>query len=158
MSRAWVWTLASGVASAAIGLLVATALGANPGGGLNGGLLVGMAAVPAIALAYWLLFAGCTHGVARLLGGQGGFSRLAGVFAALSAPLVIVTSLLYQLPWTGVALLVLYVYWLVLYTGAVRAVHGFSLSRAVIAVLMSLALLVGAGFGTTLAAILATRA
>jgi hypothetical protein len=92
--------------------------------------------VPLGALIGVLLFAlitGITHGFAGLLGGKGTYDRLAYVYAAYSAPLLVLMTLL---AYTGYLLpLILSLYMLVLNVLAIRAVHRLGWSRAALSAL-----------------------
>jgi hypothetical protein len=80
-------------------------------------------------------FAFCAQLAARLLKGTGTQRELAYVFAAFSAPLLIVAGILDLFPLTRALLIVLYLYWMALYVVAVHAVNGISRLRAAAAVL-----------------------
>ncbi|HEU5099597.1 MAG TPA: YIP1 family protein, partial [Roseiflexaceae bacterium] len=86
-------------------------------------------------------FAGCAQVIARLLKGTGTQRELAYVFAAFSAPLLIVASIVDLIPPARVLLIILYLYWMVLYVMAVRAVNGISRLKAAMAVLAALLIL-----------------
>jgi hypothetical protein len=94
-----------------------------------------------IAVGALAAFAWCTQGVARLFNGSGTHRQLAYVFAAFSAPLLIVTSILDLIPLSRALLVVLYLYWMALYVVAVGAVNGISRVRAITAVLGALLIL-----------------
>jgi Yip1 domain len=100
-------------------------------------------AIPIYALSvtlFWAIFIGCMTGVARLLKGSGTYIQLARSCAAFSSPLIIAASVLSSIPWNGVLSLCLYVYWLILYTVALQAVHQLSRVRSFGASLISLLL------------------
>jgi hypothetical protein len=86
-------------------------------------------------------FAFCAQLAARMLKGTGTQRELASVFAAFSAPLLIIASILDLFPLTRVLLIVLYLYWMALYVVAVQAVNGISRVRAAAAVLAALLIL-----------------
>jgi hypothetical protein len=86
-------------------------------------------------------FAGCTQLLARLVKGTGTQRELAYVFAAFSAPLLIVASIVDLIPPARALLIVLYLYWMALYVMAVRAVNGISRIKAAMAVLAALLIL-----------------
>jgi hypothetical protein len=94
-----------------------------------------------IAMCYLAAFAGGAQGIARLFKGSGTYRQLVFVFAAFSAPLLIVASLLNLISLTRVLLIVLYIYWLGLYVVAVRAVNRLSRVKAIAAVLVALLIL-----------------
>jgi hypothetical protein len=79
--------------------------------------------------------------MARLFKGAGTYRQLAYVFAAFSAPLLIVASILDVIPQTRILLVGLYLYWIALYVVAVRAVNGLSALKAVAAVFGALLVL-----------------
>jgi Yip1 domain len=119
------------------------------------GLLLAIPLYALIATLSWAIFIGCMHGVARLLKGVGTYSQTACTCATFSAPLIVVASALVAIPWSGVSWsgvlsLCLYVYWLVLYTIALRAVDQFSRAKALSAVLIAVLLCSGAFLGIIL--------
>ncbi len=156
-SRALKWVVASGVASGILGSIVPVFSRLAQGEALSSGLFFALAVIPVIAVMYWLMFAGCAQGVARLLGGKGDFARLAGLVAALSSPLTIVASLLALVPWSGLLLAGLYLYWLALYAAAVQAVHGFPRTKAIGSVVLSFLLLVSVVLAVTFLAAVLSR-
>jgi hypothetical protein len=105
-------------------------------------LLLAMIPVAAlIAVGSLAAFAWAAQTVARLFKGSGTYAQLAYVLAAISAPLLIVTSIVEQIPAARMFLIVLYLYWLVQYVVAIRAVNGLAWVKAVAAVLLALLLL-----------------
>jgi hypothetical protein len=105
-------------------------------------LLLALIPVSAIlAVGVLAAFAWCTQAVARRLKGSGSQRQLAYVFGAFSAPLLIVASVLDLIPPARVLNFVLYLYWMVLYIVAVRAVNGISRVKATAAVLAGLLIL-----------------
>jgi hypothetical protein len=94
-----------------------------------------------IAVLYVAIFAWCAQGMARLFKGAGTYRQLAYVFAAFSAPLLIVASILDVIPQTRILLVGLYLYWIALYVVAVRAVSGLSALKAAAAVFGALLIL-----------------
>jgi hypothetical protein len=109
-----------------------------------------LAAIPLsalIAVAYFVAFAGCIYAGARLLKGEKGFGRLVYAFAAFSAPLIVVASVLALLPQSRALLIALYLYWMALYVVATRAVGRLSLLKATAAVLAALLALGAAWLG-----------
>lgn len=83
-----------------------------------------------VGLALFALYTGITHGLAKVLGGSGIYERLAYIYAAYTAPLLVVVVLLtitgYVLP------LILGLYILVLNVFAVRAVYRMGWVQAVV--------------------------
>jgi hypothetical protein len=105
-------------------------------------LLLAMIPVAALISVVGLAaFAWCAHTVARFLKGSGSYAALAYALAAISTPLLIVTSIVDQIPGARVVLPVLYLYWLVQYVLAIRAVSGISWAKAIVAALLALLLL-----------------
>jgi len=96
------------------------------------------ALIPVVGLA---AFAWCAHTFARLFKGSGSYAALAYTLAAISAPLLIVTSIVDQIPGVRAALLIVYLYWLVQYILAIRAVSSVSWAKAIVAMLLALLLL-----------------
>jgi hypothetical protein len=131
LRRGVTWVFIAAAAAAAIGAAYLW---------LNAGLLPSTAlfagfVVPLVCVLWLLLTAGSAHLIARLLGGSGHFDQLVGAFAASSAPLTILTILVFILP--GMfrpLLLVLASYGLILNWLALRVVHGLTPGRAFAAI------------------------
>jgi hypothetical protein len=105
-------------------------------------LLLAMIPVTAlISVCSLVAFAWCAQTVARFFKGSGVYAQLAYVLAAISAPLLIVTSIVDQIPAARMFLGVLYLYWLAQYVVAIRAVNGLTWVKAIAAVLLALLLL-----------------
>jgi hypothetical protein len=105
-------------------------------------LLLAMIPVAAlITVCALAAFAGCAQTIARMLKGSGAYAQLAYVLAAISAPLLIVASIVDQIPAARMLLVVLYCYWLAQYVMAIRAVNGLGWVKAIAAVLLGLLLL-----------------
>jgi hypothetical protein len=141
----WIWLLGSSLLSG-----VFISLGSVPartGAAMDSSLALAIAIFGLIAVLFWASFAACIQGIARLMKGEGNYQSLIFVFAAFNAPLILLASGLSLVPRSGVILMVLYPYWLALYSVAVRAAHQFSWMKAAGAVLFSLAVLSGALFG-----------
>jgi hypothetical protein len=94
-----------------------------------------------IAVCSLAAFAWCAHNVARAFNGSGAYAQLTYVLAAISAPLLIIASILDQIPVARVLLVVLYLYWLAQYVVAIRAVSGLSRVKAIVVVLIALMML-----------------
>ncbi len=94
-----------------------------------------------IAVCSLAAFAWCAHNVVRAFNGSGAYAQLAYVLAAISAPLLIIASILDQIPVARVLLIVLYIYWLAQYVVAIRAVSGLSRVKSIVVVLIALLLL-----------------
>ncbi|MEO7911236.1 MAG: hypothetical protein ABIV47_16450, partial [Roseiflexaceae bacterium] len=86
-------------------------------------------------------FVWCTQTVVRIFKGAVTQAPLAYVLAAISAPLLLVASILDQIPAIRSVLIVLYFYWLAQYVAAIRAIHGLSLLQAIEATLLALLML-----------------
>jgi hypothetical protein len=116
-----------------------------------GGLLSTICSAPLTGLFSVIGFAisvALIHWVARFLGGQGNFDRLAYAFGAISAPLTIVSGFLvpfYAIRFAAFCivplLLVLGLYAIYLQITAVKAVHGFGWLEAAIAEFLPVILL-----------------
>jgi hypothetical protein len=142
---AWMWLLGSSLLG---GLFFS--LGSVPvrtGAAMNSRLALAIAIFALMAVLSWASFAACIQGIARLMKGRGNYQSLIFVVAAFNAPLILLTSGLSLVPRGGAILMVLYLYWLALYSVAVRAAHQFSWMKAAGAVLFSLAVSSGALFG-----------
>lgn len=141
---AWIWLLGSSLLS---GLFTYLAVYARTGAAMDSSLALSVAIFALMAVLSWASFAACIQGIARLMKGGGRYQSLIFVFAAFNAPLILLASGLSLVPRGGPILTVLYLYWLGLYSVAVRAAHQFSWMKAAGAVLCSLAVLSGTLFG-----------
>jgi Yip1-like protein len=135
--RAYTWICASSLVASAISALAQMAHKPS----LDTGLLLAVPIPAVVAVLYWAALAVCTQGVARLMRGAGTYQQLVYAFAMFSAPLTLLVGLLALIPWSGLLLVGVYLYWLALYTIAVRAVHQFSRARAIVAALISFVLI-----------------
>ena len=142
---AWIWLLGSGLLSGVFMSL--GSVQARKGAALDSSLALAIAVFALMAVLSWASFAACIQGFARLMKGGGNYRSLIFVFAAFNAPLMLLTSGLSLVPRGGAILMVLYLYWLALYSVAVRAAHQVSWLKAAGAVLFSLAVVSGALFG-----------
>ena len=143
---AWIWLFGSSFLS---GLLISLRpVFVRPA--FDQGLALAIPIFAIIAVLAWASFAVCTQRIARLFKGGGTFQSLIYVFAAFNAPLMLLASGLSLTPRSGLVLIALYFYWLVLYSIAVQGAHQFSWMKAVGAVLLSLMLLSGALLGLAL--------
>jgi hypothetical protein len=105
-------------------------------------LLLAMIPVAALLPAAQLAaFAWCAHKISRFFNGSGAYAQLAYVLAAIGAPLLVVASILDQIPVARIGLVLLYLYWLAQYGVAIRAVSGLSRSKSIAAMLLSMMLL-----------------
>ena len=141
---AWIWLFGSSFLS---GLLISGPVFVRARPAFDQGLALAITIFAIIAVLAWAIFAVCTQGIARLFKGRGTFQSLIYVFAAFNAPLMLLASGLSLTPRSGLVLIALYFYWLVLYSVAVQGAHQFSWMKAVGAVLLSLMLLSGALLG-----------
>jgi hypothetical protein len=107
---------------------------------LDGGLVLAIPLYALLVVLFWGMFAGCAQLAARLFKGAGTHKELSYAFATFSAPLIVVFSLLSLVPQMGIPLLLLYLYWIVLYVLAIKAVNQFSLLRALSSGLIALLL------------------
>jgi hypothetical protein len=112
---------------------------------LDTGILLAIPLYAVLVVLFWALFAGSAQLAARLFKGTGTHQQLSYSFAAFSAPLTIAFSILSLVPQTGIVQLVLYVYWIILYIQAIRAVNQISLLRAVGSGLIALLVTLVAG-------------
>jgi hypothetical protein len=104
----------------------------------DAGLLLAIPLYAVLVVLFWAIFAGSAQLIAHLFKGNGTHKQLSYVFAAFSAPLTIIFSLLSLVPQTGIPQILLYLYWIVLYILALRAVNQFSFVRALGAGLIAL--------------------
>ncbi len=77
--------------------------------------------------------------VARLLGGTGGFSKLAYAFACFAAPIGMIVGIFSSGPVVFAVVLPLLVYAVLLQVIAVKAVNGFQWGKAILTMLIPLA-------------------
>lgn len=82
-----------------------------------------------------LIVTGIVQLVARALGGTGSFDKLFYTFAAIQAPLVLITSLLGGIPLLGCITPLFSIYGLVLMVIANQAVHQYDTGKAVLSTL-----------------------
>jgi hypothetical protein len=132
----WIWLFASSLISGLLISLEPLFTGASQT--LDFGLALAIPIFAIIAVLVWWLFAGCMHFTARPLKGTGAYANLIYLFAAFSAPLMLLASVLSLVPRSGPLLIGLYLYWLALFVVATQAVHRFSRVRAVVSVLVAL--------------------
>lgn len=105
-------------------------------------LLLAMIPVAAlISVSSLATFAWCAQTVARFFKGSRVYAQLAYVLATISAPLLIIASIVDQIPAARMFLIVLYLYWLAQYVVGIRAVNGLAWVNAIAAVLLALLVL-----------------
>jgi hypothetical protein len=138
---AWIWLLGSSVLSGAF--MTLGSVQARTGAAMDSSLVLPIAIFALMAVLSWASFAACIQGIARLMKGGGNYQSLIFVFAAINAPLILLASGLSLVPRGSAILMVLYLYWLALYSLAVRAAHQFSWIKATGTVLFSLVVLSG---------------
>ncbi|HEY7450185.1 MAG TPA: YIP1 family protein [Vicinamibacterales bacterium] len=148
---AWMWLLGSSLVSGVFMSL--NSVYVRTGIAMDSSLALAVAVFALIAVLSWAFFAACIQGIARLMKGGGNYQSLIFVFAAFNAPLLLLASGLSLVPRGGALLTVLYLYWLGLYSVAVRAAHQFSWMKATGAVLFSLAVFSGALVGLVVLAL-----
>jgi hypothetical protein len=99
-------------------------------------LICGAPIAAIIAVVGLIIWAGITHLIAAVLGGQGEFGDLVYGFAAFSAPISLVTMLLGSIPYIGCLITLLGLYTVILTVIAIKAVYGFDWVRAIISALL----------------------
>ena len=134
------WLFISSVIGSSISSLVPVVMQVARRQPVDTALLLAIPLASIVTMLVWVMFVGCTQGIARLLRGGGSYTEAAFACALFSAPLTIVVNALSLIPHSGWLLLGLYVYWCFLYIVAVRAVNQTSWIKAVTAVLMSVLL------------------
>ena len=160
LQTALIWMLIAGVVAAIFGLIagaiggssaaaiidqmdlppdVAAQLAPMIGPMLGGGGLLAIVTVPV----FFLIGTFILHLIAKLLGGQGEYSKFAYLASTFQAPLTIVSSILAIIPLLGgcVSLLIA-IYGYVLSYFAIKVNYGLSNGRAVAVILIPLVLLV----------------
>jgi hypothetical protein len=143
--RACAWVFAGGLLAGLIDSAPPLLAGVAAGAPVDALLLAAIPLSALIGVAVLAAFAGCVSLIVRLLRGGGSYGQLSYVFAAFSAPLLIVASVVALLPLSRALLIGLYLYWLALYVVAARGVAHLSRLRAVAAVLGAL-LITGAAW------------
>jgi hypothetical protein len=160
LQTALIWMVIAGVVAAIFGFLVstlgmssATAMISQMGlppevedqmgpmlGAMTGS--IGLGAIISVPV-FFLIGTFITHLIAKLLGGEGDYSKFAYLASTYQAPLTIVSSILSIIPFLGgcVALLIgIYTYVEAYY--AVKVNYGLTSGRALAVVLIPLALLI----------------
>jgi hypothetical protein len=94
-----------------------------------------------IAACSMAAFAWLAQHVARSFKGSGSYPQLLYALAAISAPLLIISSMLDQIPVARTVVAVIYLYWLAQYVVAVRAIHDLSRVKALATTLVALLIL-----------------
>jgi hypothetical protein len=187
-NRAFIWVFIAGTISALVSGVLGAILGlvgfSAPTGGLADlygvdasrgvaftfGVAICSAPITgALGVLFFAIFTGIVQWVARLFKGTGTFSQLAYVFAAISVPFTLVTSLLSPfsvIPYVGYCVngisLLLGLYVLVLELMAVKGVNKFGWGEAAGSVFLPLlffvccAVLAGIALGTLSVAVLET--
>lgn len=165
--NAYIWVFLAGTLSGLVNGVLQFALGMTAirqavpnltdvpglGAGLGiGGILGTICAAPLTGVSSVIGFAISTaliHWVARFLGGQGSFDKMAYAVGAITTPMMVVSAFLvpinaipYAVFCTAPLLIVLGLFGLYLQITAVKAVHGFGWLEAVIAVFLPVILLV----------------
>jgi Yip1 domain len=140
---AWIWLVGSSFLSGALVSLGPVLVRARPASDLG----LPLAVFTVLALLTWAIFMVCIQQISRLFKGAGEYPTLVYSFAAFHAPLMLLASGLSLVPHSRPGLVLLYIYWLMLYSIAVQAAHQLSWMKAVGAVLLSLMLLSGALLG-----------
>ena len=139
----WIWLVGSSFLSGLLVSLGPVLVHARPASDLG----LPLAAFTMLAVLAWVIFIVCIQQISRLFKGAGAYQTLVYSFAAFNAPLMLLASGLSLVPHSRPGLVLLYLYWLMLYSIAVQAAHQFSWMKAVVAVLLSLMFLGGALLG-----------
>jgi hypothetical protein len=157
-NRALVWVGLAGLISSAVTILLNLgAVRASVAGAFGdtavsrqflGTLVSLLCGIPFAALATMAVFAvsvGLVHFAANALGGTGEFTDLFYLFAAVSAPVSLVSSVLAAIPFVNCLNFAIGLYALYLQVLAVKTVHQLDWPRSIgsVAVLVILALLAG---------------
>lgn len=109
--------------------------------GMLGGASLASLFLAPIAFFFWT---GLYHLIANLLGGEGSYGRFAFLYAAINAPLTILSAVLGFIPLLGSCLaLLMSIYGIVLLVFAVGAEYHLSNGRSVAVVLLPLVILFG---------------
>jgi hypothetical protein len=165
--NAYIWVFAAGTLSGLIGSLTQLVLGVTalrqampeinqlPGFSTGfgiGGILGAICAAPLAGIFSVIGFAisvALIHWVARFLGGQGNFDKIAYAFGAITAPVMVVSAFLVPvnaIPYASYCILPLSLlmglFTIYLQMTAVKAVHGFGWLESAIAVFLPVILVV----------------
>jgi len=87
------------------------------------------------------IYTGISHGIAKLLGGEGDFGDLIYAVAAYTAPIGIVSNIIGSIPFVNLLSFPIGLYALVLNVVSIKAVHNFSWGKAAAASLILLVLI-----------------
>lgn len=129
--RAYRWAALASVA----GYLLAAPLLLRGYTDQGGQLVLGLALAPIIGLLGLALVAGWPHSLARRLGGRGELDDLEYAFSAWCAPLLLLVGLAALAPAFALIAFLGLLYGLALGVIGVRAVHGLSWRRSIVAML-----------------------
>jgi hypothetical protein len=77
-----------------------------------------------------VIIAGSAHWIARLLGGAGNYPKTVYVLSAFSAPITILSCVLYFLPFGKWLIVLLSVYWIILTILAIKALYKLSWGKS----------------------------
>jgi hypothetical protein len=138
----YLWVIITGVISAVISSVL---LGNNQQAIIS--LLCGVPLFTVGGLLALGIITGSVHGIAKLLGGMGSYSQVVYIISAFSAPMTILSCVLYFIPFGKWLNGLLMIYWIFLTIFAVKAVYKFSWIKCVISsiVLIIISLLASIG-------------
>jgi MFS family permease len=154
-NRAYGWVFISAligyVLSIPIGLVMAGLFDGSSIAGLNTGVIgspiIQLICAPfaaILAVVGLVINAGLTQLIARALGGTGTYSELVYAYAAYTAPLSLITSILFAIPIVNICLgIPLTIYTIVLAVIAINAINKFGWGKAIAsAIIIPLAIIV----------------
>lgn len=97
---------------------------------------------PIMSIVGWLIGSAMDYFFARLMGGKGTYAQQTYLIAVYSAPISIISVLLYLIPVAGMWLVFLLLFYsLYLLTTALKEVHGFSTGKAIMSWLLPVIIL-----------------
>jgi hypothetical protein len=139
--RAYTWIFVSALIGLAISALLGIVFGTStPESPEATGVMVGSSLTclicgapisAGLSVLGLMIMAGITQLIAGALGGTGTYSKLVYAFAAYTAPLTLITSVLGAIPYINFLTVPLVIYGMVLNVIAVRAVHQFGWGKAI---------------------------
>ncbi|MDH5606779.1 MAG: YIP1 family protein [Anaerolineae bacterium] len=142
IGKAYAWLAASGlvggIVSAVIRMIVGFVFGSVGGSetlaygiGMGfGAFCIGIPLGIIISLVGFTIYTGISHGIAKMLGGQGDFAQLAYTIAAYTVPISLISSFIISIPIVNMISLVIGIYAVALNIIAIKAVHQFDWGRA----------------------------
>lgn len=144
VGKAYLWLFVSGVIGAIIGALFSSIMSSVTGSDSlfeTAGFITFICIFAFVPMIGVTIFTGISHGIAKLLGGEGDFGDLIYAVAAYTAPIGIVSNIIGSIPFVNLLAFPIGLYALVLNVVSIKAVHNFSWGKAAAASLILLVLI-----------------